>query len=227
MVPVSPTVLEHFYESEKIRSLLERPGQLRYAGWDLVTHDQARIVKGDYIEVRSAERKRIHLYEDGSLFVRVPADEDFLSWGQNTNNFQAMPRLNTLALVEFTLNFCIVCGQFVTHMRPAPDEVNLNVEIKNTILDSNNRLFLIPSPVSSDWFRSSDQRSYAAPDSETKRTIRVNAKQLEARPDAAAFLLLRQIFLWFGVTQDRIPYSSSDGPLRFIDAEKIRNSRSS
>jgi len=101
MVPLQTTAYKNLFEAGPLKSLLENPGQLRYAGWDLTTNSHAQIIKGDYIELTSAERKRIQVYEDGSLLVRVSAANDYLSWGLNDNNFREMPRLNTLAMIEF------------------------------------------------------------------------------------------------------------------------------
>jgi hypothetical protein len=225
MVPRNHGSFRDFFESVQLRSLLEAPAQIRPAGWDLVTHDRARIIKGDYLELRSAERKRIQVYEDGSIFVRVSGDQDFLSWGINEDNFKQMPRLNTLALVEFSLNFCNLCSELIKCMQPESSEVELAVEIKNAFLESS-KLFLIPHPVSSNWWTFSDDRHYA-PEPSTKRKLSIATQQLISRPDVVAFLLLRQIFLWFGVASDMIPYSSSEGDLKFIDPHKIQISRSS
>src|SRR6266849_503363 len=98
------TAFKNFFEPGELKKIIENPGQFRPSGWDLITRDRARIVKGQYFEVSSAERKRIRVYQDGSVIVRVYGDEDFLSWGQNKNNFQQSPRVNTIALIEFTLN---------------------------------------------------------------------------------------------------------------------------
>jgi hypothetical protein len=87
MVPFQTTSYKNFFEAGPLKSLLENPGQLRSAGWDLTTNSHAKIIKGDYIELTSAERKRIQVYEDGSVFVRVSADNDYLSWGLNDNQF--------------------------------------------------------------------------------------------------------------------------------------------
>jgi hypothetical protein len=94
MTPRGRTAYRQFFEPGDLKKIIEQPGQIRPAGWDLTTRDRARIVSGEYLEVASAERKRIQVYEDGSVLVRVSGDEDFLSWGQNTNNFDQAPRLN-------------------------------------------------------------------------------------------------------------------------------------
>jgi hypothetical protein len=223
MIPIEKTMFKHFFETGPVKSLLENPGQLRYAGWDLTTQGQARIIKGQYLELKSAERKRLQLYEDGSFFVRVSADQDYLSWGINEETFRITPRLNTLALIEFSLNFCLLCAGLVKYLDPEPLQIDLNVEIWNAFIGES-KLRLIPHPVSSYGFGYGD--SHPAPEAFTKRQIRVPTEELKTRPDVVAFLLVRQIFIWFGVMADMIPYASAEAGVRFIDADGIKNARS-
>jgi hypothetical protein len=148
-----------------------------------------------------------------------------MSWGMSEHVFKEMPRLNTLALIEFSLNFCNLCSALSQHLHPQPSQLELAVEIKNAFVDGM-RLFLIPHPVSSAWWSLTDDRHYA-PEASTKRQIAVAFPQLKLHPEAVAFELVRAIFLWFGVGPDRIPYSSAEGDLKFIDAAQIVLSRSS
>lgn len=226
MTPRGRTAYKQFFEPGDLKKIIEDPGQIRYAGWDLTTRDRARIVNGEYLEVTSAERKRIRVYEDGSVLVRVSGDEDFLSWGQNANNFDQAPRLNTLSLIEFTLNFCRLCSRLVQLLEPQPLEVTLKVEIKNAFF-GNSRLFLIPYPVSSWTFAMTDNR-HSAPEASMARRVTVATDQLRTSPNTAAYALLRLIFYWFGVERADIPYTSvaSDGS-RFVDENLIINSRPS
>jgi hypothetical protein len=223
MIPVEKTRFKHFFETGPLKSLLEDPGELRYAGWDLTTRRQARIVKGQYLELENAERKRLHVYEDGSFFVRVSADQDYLSWGVNEENFRRAPRLNTLALIEFTLNFCLLCSGLVKYLDPEPSQIDLNLEIRNAFFGES-KLSLIPRAVSSFWFGYDDR--YIAQEPSTKRHIRVPTEQLKIRPDVTAYMLVREIFIWFGITPDTIPYASVENGVRYIDRIKIENSRS-
>jgi hypothetical protein len=225
MTPRGRIAFKQFFEPGELKKIIEDPGQIRYAGWDLTTRDRARIVNGEYLQVENAERKRIQVYEDGSVLVRVSGDEDYLSWGQNTNNFDEAPRLNTLSLIEFTLNFCKLCSRLVGLMEPLPMEVNLKVEIKNAFFGSA-KLFLIPHAVSSWFFAMTDDRYYA-PEASMARKIVVATDEFRTNPNATAYKLLRQIFYWFRVEKDEIPYTSlaPDGS-RFVDENLIINSRS-
>jgi hypothetical protein len=224
VTPVGKTAVKNFFEPGELKKLLESPGQIRHAGWDLNTHERARIVKGEYMEVTSADRKRIQVYEDGSVFVRVSGDEDMLSWGQNTDTFDKQPRLNTLALVEFTLNFCSLCSRLIPFLEPPPREINVKVEIRNAFF-GDSKLFLIPHAVSTWTFAMTDARYYA-PEPSMSRKIVVAPDQLQTRPDVVAYMILKQIFYWFGAEHE-IPYTSSANGLRYVDKNLIINSRGS
>jgi hypothetical protein len=224
MTPVEKTAVKTFFEPGELKRLLENPGQLRSAGWDLTTRDTARLLKGEYIEVTSAERKRIQVYEDGSVFVRVSGDDDMLSWGQNNETFDKQPRLNTLALIEFTLNFCKFCSSIISLLEPPPSQINVKVDIRNAFFGQS-KLFLIPYEVSTWAFALTDARCYAPEPSMSRRVV-ATSDELRTRPDVVAYTLLKQVFYWFG-TQHEIPYTSIANGLRYVDEDLIVNSRSS
>jgi len=143
MTPRGDSSFKNFFETGPVMELLENPGELRYAGWDLKTRDRARIVKGEYLEVKSGERKLIRLYEDGSLIVRAGAGADFLGWGRGDAEFGQKPRLNPVAVIEFTYNFANLCGRLVKLLEPIPKAVVLRIDIRNAFLQ-NSRLYMIP-----------------------------------------------------------------------------------
>lgn len=223
MVPRGRTTFRNFFETSDLKKIIEEPGRIRPSGWDLETRDHARIVNGRYFEVASAERKRLQVYEDGSVFARVPGDEDFMSWGQNTTHFEQAPRLNTLALIEFTLNFCKLCSRLVVFLQPPPSQVDIKVEIRNAFFGTAAKLFLIPYPVSS-WTFTTTSPHYA-PEASMLRKVTTPPDELRTQPAAIAYRLLRQIFVWFNADGE-IPYTSGPENGRSVDESLIINSRS-
>ncbi len=217
MVPIERSSFKNFFDTGSIRRLLENPGQLRNAGWDLTTSGQARIVKGEYLEIRSAERKLLRLYEDGSFIVKVSGGGDFLSWGRP-------PQLNPLAIVEFTLNFVNLCQELVGHLRPIPSTVDLIVEIRNAFFQKT-KLYLTPYGILSEAFAFNVDRHYA-PEPSMRREIRVSTEGLKLWPAARGYSLVEKIYTWFSFAPDQIPYVNSRNGVRFIDEELIRSARS-
>jgi hypothetical protein len=92
-------------DRESSAHVLEQPPTLRYAGFDTSTGRDARQVGPDQFEVRSGERKLLRLFQDGTLIFRVPADPSFLAWAVDENEFERMPRLNPVPVVEMHTTF--------------------------------------------------------------------------------------------------------------------------
>jgi hypothetical protein len=221
MVPDEPTSFQNFFATGPIHELLEKPGQLRYAGWDLNTQDRVRIVKGEYLEVK-ASRKGLQLYEDGSLVVRVSAGPDYLSWGQNEDVFENNPRLNPLSLVEFTLNFAILCSRLVPHLAPRPQTILLMFEMQNAFLPNGNKLFLGAGRLSRMGFNSGERLD--APEPTVRKEIRETTADVELRPAEVAYRLVARIYNWFGHPNNNIPYVTTVATgSAFIDATQIIN----
>jgi len=67
---------------------------------------------------------------------------------------------------------------------------------------------------------------HPAPEASMERKFPIAAERLRTSPNAAAYMLLRQIFYWFGVEKAEIPYTSvaPDGS-RVVDENLIVNSR--
>ena len=218
--PKEPCTFKNFFEETSVKRLLENPGELRYAGWDLQTRATARIIKGEYWEVKSGERKSLQLYEDGTLITKVSAGADFLGWGRSESDFQSSPRLNPVALVEFTYNFVSLYAKLSEYLEPRPSATTLRVEIRNAIFDGA-QLYLNPYGIGTYAFLLDDHR-YAAAEPSMIREIEANTALLAARPEIAAYLLLEKIYVWFGVPTDKIPYVANDQGTKIVDTHLLK-----
>jgi hypothetical protein len=224
MTPEGNPSFKNFFETGPIKELLEHPGELRYAGWDLNTRAQARIVRGEFLEVKSGGRKLIRLYEDGTLIAKVVADHTFLGWAHGEGEFEDHPRLNPVALLEFTFNFLNLAQQFFRLLDNPPRSVGLRVEIRNAFLRSS-ELYVIPYGTGTyEWLFDDDR--YKAPENSMVREITVSAEELTSRPEFAAYTLAERIYTWFGVPSEKIPYASIEDGRKFIDVVKIKNVKS-
>lgn len=218
--PTTTVQIDRMFERGAVQALLEQPGELRYAGWDLETRDRARIVRGEYLEVAAGDRKRIQLYEDGTLIVRIPADSEFLGWGRSEQEFAKRPRLNPLALIEVTYNFVDLYRRIIAHAKPTPPEHILRASLRNAAIEEN-KLYLNPYGVDT-WAYELDDHRYPAPDESMDRDIPVPNNVLANEPARAAYLLVEKIYLWFGVPTNEIPYVIEANATKSLDVEKIK-----
>ena len=222
VAPIQPSTINQFFEpgENSVMELLKHPGKLRNMGWDLRTLDTPRIVKVEYLQVRNGERKLINLYEDGTLIFRALADHTFLGHGQEEKKFKENPRLNPMAVVEVTYNFVDFYKKLVFHFSSEPITVKFKVEFKNASFGGK-RICLNPYGLKNySWQYNWDGR--LAPEENMSKEIIVNVEDLLNSPAHVAYVLVKELYLWFEFDPSKIPYTSKDEEgKRFIDVKKI------
>jgi hypothetical protein len=217
-IPLSPTKVRDLFSSGAVRELLEKPGELRYAGWDLQTRDSARIVEGEYLEVKSGSRKVLDLHENGAFLVRADATESFLAWGTGEQNPKI--RLNPLAISEFTYSFVYFYSRLLKHLEPTPTSISIRFQIENA--KGERPLTLGPHGVGSYAFQlHSTENQHEAPAEKVQKDITVSNTDFEAQPERLAYQLVERLYLWFGLGTDKIPYTKEKEGVRMLDVDLI------
>ena len=217
-VPEGSTKVRHFLEAGPVWDLVQEPGELRYAGWSLRTLDRVRIVRGEYLEVSNGDRKVLNLYEDGTFIAKAAADDSFLGWGtRGETEFAESPRLNPLAVIEFTYSFVELYARLLPEMDPRPRAVQLRLQIENAWFgeSGSSKLYLTPYGVDTYSWHFNDER-HVAPDADMIREVDVSADAL-ADVGAVAYRLVEKLYAWFGFSSDKIPYAARRGDTRVID----------
>jgi hypothetical protein len=205
-IPNEQVKIKNFFSADEksVKFLLEHPGELRYAGWDLQTLDQAKLIKGDYFEVVNGDRKKIHLYEDGNLVLLADATNNFLCWGRGVDVFLESPRLNPIAVIELTYNFVFFYKKIISHFEQNPEKIKFIVRFNNTVLENGNKLYLNPYSVGSySWVW--DDEKYLAPENNMKKEVECSIDEIINEPEKCVFQLVNKIYGWFGMTVDKIP----------------------
>ena len=218
-VPAPATKVIDLFSDSPVRSLLEKPGGLRYAGWDLQTLDSARIVEGEYLQVRNGDRKVINLYKNGVLLVRADATDDLLAWG-GSESHPGILRLNPLAVVEFSYSFVQFYVRLLQYLSPRPSFVTLRLQIENAKGDQT--LYMFPYGVNAmGWKYPLDHDRHPAPSERLERESMIGAEQLASQPAVCAYWLVEEIYAWFGLRIEEIPYVKTQDGVRMIDVEAI------
>lgn len=199
-------------EQDSIRSRLANPPELRYSGWGLGTRDQPHTIEGKLVRVVNGSRKVLDLYRDGCLIFAGLAGAEFLAWGMNEER-----KLNSLAVIELVLNFTRFYELVLEDMRERPAEVVFHIELRNTHLEGA-KTFLAPYGVSSFEFATASGAKEAPTDSWSNALI-VKTDQYDA--DLVAYEIVRELYVWFGHEENAIPYTTTDGGTRKIDAAQI------
>jgi len=196
-----------------IRRLLENPPELRNHGWGLGTGAQAILVGGESIRVESF-REVVDLYRDGFLILKAEVSRDFLAWSA-----QDSARIHPLALVELIDNFARFYRLVLDDARNRPQNVEFRRELKNMHWEG--KKTLLPAGPVGTWDWKYGTGSKEAPAENWTKAIKVDTKTYDA--DRVAFLLVQELYYWFGHSKEDIPYTKQIADTNVIDAEQIAN----
>ncbi len=197
-----------------IRRKLERPPVLRYGGWSLETLDQSKIMRGESIRVANGDCKVIDLYRDATLIFGGLADENFLAHAG-----QDQPKIHSMAIVELVYSFVYFYKLVLEDCKEMPDGFSIRIVLRNMHL-SGIKTFLMPyTSNNAAQLLGVLGNKMEAPDDAWKKVILFKTENYN--PAFIAFEVLREIYLWFGLEQEKIPYVKNEEGVWMVNADEI------
>lgn len=215
-LPEEPIDLPSLFKGtdSDLYELLMRPPELRRSGFDLNTGDRPAIVKGQLRRAQTPGWKLLELWRDGTLIFVARGDEDGLCWASR-NYRPLLYRINPLALIELTYLFHALFSKIAETSSSTVRTVVFRLDVRKPVVDEDNRLVL-PGDSSSPLPNGTE-----APDDSGSFVCRVDINEIT--PERAAFLLVSQVYHWFGYEDDLVPYTKLvKGETRVVDVERIR-----
>ncbi|MEX2263778.1 MAG: hypothetical protein WD696_17620, partial [Bryobacteraceae bacterium] len=161
--------------------------------------------------------KLLELWRDGCLIFLADGAE-FLCRDIEDKQKLAL-RINPLVLAESTCLFCELARKIYEGASPRSHLAQYMIEFRNLSVNKTNPV-LTPVEVGSLPWPST--RSYEAEYSGERFTVTADPGE-----DAAitAFQLVSEVYTWFGIEQDEIPYTIESHGRRVIDVGKFRSQR--
>jgi hypothetical protein len=200
-----------------IRRKLENPEMLRPNGWDLQTGDAAQTVGGEMARVANGDRKVLELYRDGTLILIVRADDWFLAWATPKD----LQRINPLALAEVAYSFVSFYEDVIADLTTPPAKVHFRIDLRN-MCDREPYASLVPHQLGSIAQMFGDGARIAPQNDATLREVTSAANYNAA---SVAYQLVREIYIWFGLNEEQIPYVTFVNGLGAIDVSAIAGTR--
>jgi hypothetical protein len=195
-----------------IRRQLEDPPRLRPNGWDLGTGDQAKFISGELIRVEGY-RSTIDLYRDGTLIFAGKINRDFLAWSDKTD-----ARLHPLAFAEVVTNFARFYERVLNDFRTVPSRLEFQIDLRNMWL-GNEKTRLPAGPVTDEWWELMAGPPMVAPADTWSYKFLVPTEAYN--PDRVAFQLIHELYIWFGHSEESIPYKKETESGIISDAAAI------
>jgi hypothetical protein len=209
--PLPRSELQSIFSDQlnSIRRTIENPPEIRAHGWGIRTGGAAQFIDGDFLQTESY-RNVVNLYRDGELIVGARVDRDSLAWADTTDS-----RFHPLAFVEFVTNTLRFFSLVLMDMFEKPQSLEIEVRLRNLFRDS--KKTSLPAGTINNVGLTFGSKQ--APAAEWSRTITVDASTYN--PQRTAFLFLREVYGWFGHSEEAIPYTIGVGDNKKIDVPTI------
>ena len=201
--------------SAPIVQLFNNPRTLRHAGFSLEHDGNSRIVMGELRRVLIPSWKIMELWRDGTLIYAVDAFVQPL-WGSPRPDGSI--QINPLALAEPVYLFAELSRLIYAESLQKPHRVEYRVHFERLVQDGK-RASLTEGPLQRLFFGNGSQ--HFAPESTMDRTIEWERGDIE--PGAVAYELVKEVYNWFGIPDDGIPYTKKlANGTAIIDPEALK-----
>jgi MinD-like ATPase involved in chromosome partitioning or flagellar assembly len=203
--------------SSDVVKLLEAPPSFRRGGFEIRINEKSKLMPGGRARrVSKPGWQLLEAWRDGCILF-VASGERFLAHDIHSGPGDPL-FINTLALTESAYVFCDLARQFWQYAQPTPDRVQYMIGFHN-LLRNNRKPILVPEEVSEYPLRSFERYEAPAEDAEFELERRVDSWEA---PPVAAFQLIAEIYVWFGIEIDRIPYTTQSDVGRVIDVARLQ-----
>jgi len=209
--PVQPVRLTGLYSSKSAEyNAISEPPAYRQMGFDLNPHTPVQYVRGELIR-RVTGRKGLELWQDGTLIFVGRNDEDFLGWAVRRRSEERNLYINNYVMTEVISLFLVLTIQIFSNTQEPPE--NVRVCFGFMAENTEGATYELSSHPISQQFGSSQGQKVPA---ENKR-FWIEFELKDAIPEVEALRLLQEIYHWFGITDEQIPYVDSTSVPERVD----------
>ncbi|MBU2470022.1 MAG: ATP-binding protein [Proteobacteria bacterium] len=205
-----------FESSESdLAKTLRNPPKIRANGFDLQTTGEIRPVLGNLLRVgKDGPGTIIDLWRNGTLVFAVEGDGEYLCWRGGARNWQG---INRVALIEAATNFATLAQKILLFTKPVPSRYILVCELNNALMEDQKLFFPVgrfatPPPVGN-------------PAPKEQMHVEINWDVVDDSEERAAYLLLTDVYAWFGLTADNMWLTKEENGQKIIDTQAIKDLR--
>jgi hypothetical protein len=199
--------------AERVVRLIEKPPQLRDAGFEIRAADASEIIQGQLRRNLLAGYRLIELWKDGLFIFIAPGDEGFLGWSMGGSDRPI--HINNFVLAESVLMFCWLMKFIYEEADPKPQALRLSVGFDNLTRPSGPAT-LSTTPEGKMGFPG-DAREAPGPNLEICQLTEFAGYD----PERLAYLLIADIYNGFGYDALSVPYINTTDPNPKLKAEAV------
>lgn len=203
--PAEPVKLNGLFstKSAEYKAIVDPPAY-REHGFDLNPHNPVQHLRGELVRRAANGRKGLELWQDGTLIFVGRNDEDFLGWAVRPKAGENNIYINNYVLTEVVSLFLTAAIQIFGGMQDPPEKIKICFGLtREEVYVTNNGTTYELSAHPINQFGS--YPGLKAPAAEDK-AFWIDFTLKDAVPEVEALKLLKEIYHWFGITDEQIPY---------------------
>jgi len=195
--------------------MLDNPSVLRVGGFDMNLSRPTDLVAGQMRRTVKSANAALELGREGALLFIADGDS-YLCWG--TSERQGRLRINSLALSESTYSFARLSAAVYMQAATHPVSVRYVISLHNMTVGGK-AAQLSPGPIGPFGYKFAIN-PHDAPDSHLIRTSTWDGPAVH--PGKVAFRLAREVYAWFGIGENLVPYVAEVDGEHVIEPELIK-----
>jgi hypothetical protein len=217
--PTEPVKLTGLFSSKSAEyKAISTPPVYRHNGFDLDPQTPIQHLRGELLRRITNGRKGLELWQDGALIFVGRNDEDFLGWATRRKEGEYNIYINNYVLSEVVSLFFSLAIQVFGGMQGPPEEIRvcfglMREDLYITVGDATWNYELSDHPIDRVMGSFGGRKAPAV----ENKMFWIEFKLKDAIPEVEALKLLKEIYHWFGITDERIPYVDSTSVPERVD----------
>ena len=201
--PMEPVRLIGLYSSKSDEyKAISEPPVYRQHGFDLDPHTPVQHVRGEVIRRVTNGRKGLELWQDGTLIFVGRNDVDFLGWAVRQSNRENL-YINNYVMTEVVSLFFTLTTQIFNGTQKPPERLRVYFGFMRE--NSEAATYELSDHPVDPVLGSFEGKKVPA----KNNVFWIEFELKDAIPEVEALKLLKEIYHWFGITDEQIPYVDS------------------
>jgi hypothetical protein len=209
--PTEPVRLNELFSSKSAEyQAMAKPPAYREHGFDLDPHKEVQLVRGELVR-RVGWRKGLELWQDGTLIFVGRNDVDFLGWAVRPKEGEHNIYINNFVLTEVVSLFFALAIRIFGGLQNPPERIGVYFGLVRDQQDDDTT-YELSSHAISQYGSYPGQKIQA-----NNKTLWIHFELKDAIPEVETLKLIMEIYHWFGITDEEIPYVDSKSDPKRID----------
>ena len=217
--PIEPIKLGGLFSKQSAEyKAISEPTAYRESGFDINPRNPVQPLRGELVRRIARGRKGLELWQDGTLIFVGRNDEDFLGWAVRRKEADKNIYINNYVLAEVVSLFLTSAVRIFGEMQGPPDNIKVGFGLtrENNHVANDGTTYELSSHAV-DRFGSYPGKKVPAENT----ILWIDFTLKDAVPEVEALKLLKELYHWFGIMDEQIPYVDFSSDPQRVDRARF------